>query len=279
MPATFSRLIVDDYLRGQVGYRGVIVSDDLEMGAIARPLPDRRGDGAHRRGGPRSAPRLPHRAGAARRARRRCSPPIGAGALPVAVARAERRAPRRARGPARRRASTAGRRALRRTASRWPGPSPRARSRVVTPLPPGLPAEPERARRRGVPAPVRPRRPHHDRAGDAGRGAITCARRWRPTASRPRCTWSAWSRPRPRSATREHRAAAADAMRAVPVRRASLRVEPRAAGRAPGRGPRPGRRADARPVRRRASPPDIGSVTAYGWRRCQLDAALARLLS
>ncbi len=33
-PATFSRRIVDEYLRGQVGYRGVIVSDDLEMGAI-----------------------------------------------------------------------------------------------------------------------------------------------------------------------------------------------------------------------------------------------------
>ena len=35
VPATFSRLIVDDYLRGQVGYRGVIVSDDLEMGAVS----------------------------------------------------------------------------------------------------------------------------------------------------------------------------------------------------------------------------------------------------
>jgi beta-N-acetylhexosaminidase len=33
-PATFSRLIVDEYLRGEVGYRGVVVSDDLEMGAI-----------------------------------------------------------------------------------------------------------------------------------------------------------------------------------------------------------------------------------------------------
>jgi beta-N-acetylhexosaminidase len=33
-PATFSRLIVDEYLRAEVGYRGVIVSDDLEMGAI-----------------------------------------------------------------------------------------------------------------------------------------------------------------------------------------------------------------------------------------------------
>jgi beta-N-acetylhexosaminidase len=34
-PATFSRLIVEEYLRGEIGYRGVIVSDDLEMGAIA----------------------------------------------------------------------------------------------------------------------------------------------------------------------------------------------------------------------------------------------------
>jgi len=33
-PATFSRLIVEEYLRGEIGYRGVIVSDDLEMGAI-----------------------------------------------------------------------------------------------------------------------------------------------------------------------------------------------------------------------------------------------------
>ena len=38
-PATFSRLIVDDYLRGQVGYRGVVVSDDLEMGAITDLCP------------------------------------------------------------------------------------------------------------------------------------------------------------------------------------------------------------------------------------------------
>jgi beta-N-acetylhexosaminidase len=38
-PATFSRLIVHDYLRGQVGYRGVVVSDDLEMGAIGELCP------------------------------------------------------------------------------------------------------------------------------------------------------------------------------------------------------------------------------------------------
>src|SRR5438552_3866420 len=35
VPATFSRRIVEEYLRGEVGFRGVIVSDDLEMGAIA----------------------------------------------------------------------------------------------------------------------------------------------------------------------------------------------------------------------------------------------------
>lgn len=34
VPATFSRLLVEEYLRGEVGYRGVIVSDDLEMGAV-----------------------------------------------------------------------------------------------------------------------------------------------------------------------------------------------------------------------------------------------------
>jgi beta-N-acetylhexosaminidase len=35
VPATFSRRIVDDYLRGELGFTGVIVSDDLEMGAVS----------------------------------------------------------------------------------------------------------------------------------------------------------------------------------------------------------------------------------------------------
>jgi beta-N-acetylhexosaminidase len=39
MPTTFSRLIVEEYLRGEIGYRGVIVSDDLEMGAIGELCP------------------------------------------------------------------------------------------------------------------------------------------------------------------------------------------------------------------------------------------------
>ena len=38
-PATFSRVIVEEYLRGEIGYRGVIVSDDLEMGAISEICP------------------------------------------------------------------------------------------------------------------------------------------------------------------------------------------------------------------------------------------------
>ena len=39
VPATFSRLIVEDYLRKQMGFRGVIVSDDLEMGAVSETCP------------------------------------------------------------------------------------------------------------------------------------------------------------------------------------------------------------------------------------------------
>src|SRR5215469_13185573 len=39
MPATFSRSIVTDYLRRELSFRGVIVSDDLEMGAIGELCP------------------------------------------------------------------------------------------------------------------------------------------------------------------------------------------------------------------------------------------------
>src|SRR5256712_4151964 len=39
VPATFSRRIVDEYLRGEVGFRGVIVSDDLAMGAVPETRP------------------------------------------------------------------------------------------------------------------------------------------------------------------------------------------------------------------------------------------------
>src|SRR5947208_4292897 len=39
VPATFSRLIVEDYLRSELGFRGVIVSDDPEMGAVSETCP------------------------------------------------------------------------------------------------------------------------------------------------------------------------------------------------------------------------------------------------
>ncbi len=39
VPATFSRRIVADYLRREVGFGGVVVSDDLEMGAVTETCP------------------------------------------------------------------------------------------------------------------------------------------------------------------------------------------------------------------------------------------------
>ncbi|HXH81562.1 MAG TPA: glycoside hydrolase family 3 N-terminal domain-containing protein, partial [Candidatus Tectomicrobia bacterium] len=39
VPATFSRRIAHDLLRGELGFAGVVVSDDLEMGAVAESCP------------------------------------------------------------------------------------------------------------------------------------------------------------------------------------------------------------------------------------------------
>jgi beta-N-acetylhexosaminidase len=40
-PATFSRRVIDDIIRGDIGFDGVLISDDISMGALAGGLADR----------------------------------------------------------------------------------------------------------------------------------------------------------------------------------------------------------------------------------------------
>src|SRR5437762_1142080 len=40
-PATFSRHVIDDIIRGEIGFDGVLVSDDISMGALAGGLGER----------------------------------------------------------------------------------------------------------------------------------------------------------------------------------------------------------------------------------------------
>jgi beta-N-acetylhexosaminidase len=40
-PATFSRAVIDDIIRGDIGFDGVLISDDISMGALAGGLGDR----------------------------------------------------------------------------------------------------------------------------------------------------------------------------------------------------------------------------------------------
>ena len=96
-------------------------------GRHRRALSHRRGDGAHRGGGPRSPPRLPHRAEAARRAcraarRRRSRAPCPAASFELAASRLDH-----AGVPAARSATPRAPRRRSATASRWPAPWPRAR--------------------------------------------------------------------------------------------------------------------------------------------------------
>ena len=76
VPATFSRRLVGDWLRGELRFERRHRLGRSRDGRGQRDLSDRRGRGAHRGRRPRSAARLPHGAGAAGRRR-------GAGRVPI----------------------------------------------------------------------------------------------------------------------------------------------------------------------------------------------------
>ena len=244
-PATFSRLIVEDYLRGEVGYRGVVASDDLEMGAIGDLCPI--GEATVRAAAAGHDLLLVcHTEAAQRAAHRALLDAYRSRALPVralerSVARLDTLAARRP--------------------TRFDGGSPRAErdgeplakaiaARAVTVMAPPLarlPAEVERPRPRRLPAPVRPGRPHHRRGGHAGRGAL-CARgdgalrdRARGGRGRRRARGSG-DRRRSRSGRRRRR------LDPLSVRRAPPCLQPRAPRSPPGRGPHARRRAHAGPL-------------------------------
>ncbi len=237
MPATFSRLIVDEYLRGQVGYRGVVVSDDLEMGAIAGAVPDRRGDGPRRGGRARPPARLPHRGGPARRAR-------GAAATPTARARS-----RSARSSRAWRDSTRSRPGAPIAADGGPARAERdgealakamaARATTfVAPAAARLAAGPERPGRGDLPAAVVAGRPDHHRVRRAGRGPLSprgnaALRRGARGPGGRRGADGGGDRPGARAGGGGRRDDP------VPLRRASLPVEPAAARRAARRAPAP----------------------------------------
>ena len=48
-PATLSRIVIDSVIRGEIGFDGVLVSDDISMGALAGSLAERTTARARRR--------------------------------------------------------------------------------------------------------------------------------------------------------------------------------------------------------------------------------------
>ncbi len=267
MPASFSRLIVTDYLRGEVGYRGVIISDDLEMGAIGELCPI--GEATVRTAAAGHDLLLVcHTEPKQRAAHAALLDAAKSGALPrrdfelaasrldhLASRRPERYAARRPAGGARRRASGPRHGHARGDAR------DAARARAT--------AAAQRQGGGGVSAPVVPRRPDHGGARDAARGRVP-ARRDGAARGGPRGTRGGRGAGGGRDRRRRREGARGGRDRALPLRRPPLPVEPRAPGGAAGRGARPRGGPDARSVRRRApgprraraSPPTDGAAAS-----------------
>ena len=247
MPATFSKLIVEDYLRGQVGYRGVIVSDDLEMGAIGALCPI--GEATVRTAAAGHDLLLVCHTAPAQRAAYEAvvaayrDKTLRIRELEKSMARLDAldaRRPERVTGGAPR-AEADGEPLARAMAARA--------VTVVAAPDAGVAARAQRQGPRHLPAPVVTGRPHHDRAGHAGRAALPArgdgaARRAARAAGGGRGADRRGDRARAERGRRRGR------HRAVPLRRAPLQVEPGAAGGGAGGRAEAGRGADARSVGR-----------------------------
>ena len=277
MPASFSKLIVEDYLRGQVGYRGVIVSDDLEMGAISALCPI--GEATVRTAAAGHDLLLVcHTAPAQRAAYEAVVAAYRDKTLPIrelekSMARLDAldaKRPERVTGGAPR-AEADGEPLARAMAARA--------VTVVAAPDAGVAARAERQGARDLPAALVPGRPHHDRAGRCRTSRATCARRWRRTACSPRRWWWAWSRPPRRSSARGAR----PPRRTPPCCSSTTRTSTSRTRRCWRRCRRAREKLGVVLMRdpwdAEFLAPGVAALTAYGWRRCQLDAVMARLLT
>ena len=225
VPATFSRLIVHDYLRGEVGYRGVIVSDDLEMGAVSETCAI--GEATVRAAGAGHDLLLVcHTEAAQRAAAAALVDAYRSGALAAARAGAGGRAhPAPARAPHRPRRGRSPRARDRRPRAghghRHAGGHRRVPGRAR------LPARAQRARGRRVSPLLGAGAADHHRGGAAATSAAGSRAPSAASASGPRSRWWASSRARPRSPRPER-------PRRAPTRRSSsssTRISTRATAR------------------------------------------------
>ena len=270
LPATFSRRLVRDLLRDEVGFPGVIVSDDLEMGAIGETCPI--GEAVVRTAAAGHDLLLVCHTEPTQRRRRALLDAYRTGALPTRdleaaadrVRRLQERRLARLEGGRRRRA-------------RRPAAGEGDRTRAVTQLTPARPICGARSTDGWVVFPrfSDPGAADHDRARDRhGDGCVAARSAW--PASPPRRTWSGWSRPTAEIADAARWRGAADAT-VLFLFDAHLYPSNRALLEAPGARPGLAVVLLRDPVRRRAAAPGVLGLTAYGFRKCQLDAVVARL--